>query len=115
MIADQSALTFDEPFILIAAFIIGVLGTARITRLLVDDEWPPVEWLREQYVKRAPEKWEGLVECPFCMAPWVALLEVLAAWIWDLPAWWWAGNLWMGGSYLASMIVVRDIPPEDRG
>lgn len=112
MIADT--LTFDQPFILITAFVIGVLGCARITRLLVDDDWPPVNWLREKYVTAVPESWGKLVDCPFCMAPWVALLEVVTAWVFDLPAWWWAGNVWMGGSYLASMIVVRDIPAEER-
>ena len=114
MISDSSALTFDSPFVLIAALIVGVLGTARITRLLVDDDWPPVNWLREQYIHRVPESWGGLAECPFCMAPWVALIEVATAWIWHLPGWWWAGNAWMGGSYLASMIVVRDLPKDDR-
>jgi hypothetical protein len=107
-------LAWDNEFILIVAFAIGVLGTARITRLLVDDDWPPSAWLREQYVTRVPEQWEGLAECPFCLAPWIALLEVLTAWIFDLPAWWFAGNVWMGGSYLASMIVVRDIPEDSR-
>ena len=112
MLADT--LAWDNEFILVVAFVLGVLGTARITRLLVDDDWPPINWLREKYVSRVPESWEGLVECPFCFAPWVALLEVAAAWIFDLPAWWWFGNVWMGGSYLASMLVVRDIPKDSR-
>jgi hypothetical protein len=106
MLSDGSPLAFSSPFVLIVAFIVGVLGTARITRLLVDDDWPPVEWLRQ--------RWEGLAECPFCAAPWVALAETATAWAWDLPWWWWAGNVWMGGSYLASMLVARDLPPESR-
>lgn len=114
MLSDGSPLAFSSPFVLIVAFIVGVLGTARITRLLVDDDWPPVEWLRQRYVRHAPRGWEGLAECPFCAAPWVALAETATAWAWDLPWWWWAGNVWMGGSYLASMLVARDLPPESR-
>jgi len=114
MLSDASPLSFDSPFVLIVAFVVGVIGCARITRLLTEDDWPPVEWLRGQYVRRVPESWSSLVECPFCMAPWVALLEVLTAWAWDLPWWWWLGNVWLGGSYLASILTTRDLPPESR-
>ena len=45
----------------IAAFLVGVIATGRLTRLVVDDDWPPVVWLREKYILAVPEKWGELV------------------------------------------------------
>lgn len=101
----------------IAAFIVGVLAIGRMARLIVEDDFPPVVWLREKYVMTVPEKWAGLVECPFCISVHLAYINVTFAfvmWTWFddwLWLWWWP-NLVAASAYLAAMVVARDIPPE---
>lgn len=97
---------------LILAFIVAVIATARLTRLVVDDDWPPMAWLREKYVMAVPEKWAALVECPFCAAPWFALPNLLLAWASDLAWYWWLPNLWLSAAYLAAIVNVRDVPAD---
>jgi hypothetical protein len=98
----------------IVAFLVGVLAVARVTRLIVDDDWPPIVWLREWYVVDLCKgnKWGELVGCSFCMSTWVGLPWLLAAWASGLAWWWWVPSLWMGGSYLAAMVNVRDVPSD---
>jgi len=115
MIADASPLSFDEPFVLIAAFIIGTLACTRIVRLIVDDEYPPTMWLTEQFVRRVPEKWGKLVECPWCCAPYVVLVDMIWAWSTDLHWTWWFGNVWAAVAWLCGYLNLRDIPPDQRG
>lgn len=96
----------------IAAFLIGVIATGRLARLIVDDDWPPVMWLREKYILAVPDKWGELVECSFCVAPWFALPNLILAYTSDLAWWWWFPNLWLGGAYLAAILNARDVPSE---
>lgn len=95
---------------LIAAFVVGVIATARLTRLVVDDDWPPIKWLREKYVMNVSYDWSLLVECPFCVSPYFALPNLLVAWWSDLAWFWWIPNLWLAGAYLAAILNVRDVP-----
>jgi len=95
---------------LLAAVVVGIAGTARLTRLWVDDTWPPVAWLRRHYLRLAPSDWEDLATCAFCAAPWAAALTLGWAITSDLHWTWWLFHGWLGGAYVASMIVVRDTP-----
>lgn len=104
---------------LILLFVIGVLATARLTKLIVEDDWPPTMWFREWYIVKLTKGngWAKLVECVFCVAPWVALVNVGLAWLsfdgdGSLDWWWLIPNLWLATSYAAAMTVARDIPPE---
>jgi len=118
---------------LVLAFVIGVIAVARATRLVVDDDWPPMVRLRDWYAgalvkvfkadgtndkqARKVDAWYQLVECPFCMSTWFGLANLgLAALSYNddqqLDWWWWLPNLWFAGIYLAAMLNVRDIPPE---
>lgn len=114
MLADASPLTFDDPFVLICAFVVGTLAVTRITRLIVDDDYPPIQWATEQYARRAPDKWVKLVECPWCVAPYVTVVDM--AWAWSTGLHWtfWFANVWAAVSWLASFLCVRDIPPDQR-
>ena len=76
MIADASPLTFDDPFVIICAAAVAIFAVARWTRLIVDDAYPPTDWLTTQFVKRVPEKWGVLVECSWCTSPYVAAVIV---------------------------------------
>ena len=108
-------MTWEVNLTTIAAFVVGVLAVARFTRLVVDDDFPPVAAIRDWYIVKTNEgKWSDLVQCPFCFATWPGLINLALAWVSDLAWWWWFPNLWFAGTYLAAMVTGRDIPPEDR-
>lgn len=106
-------LTDHSPLTLAVAFAVAVVAVGRFTRLVVHDSWPPMEWVRDRWEARTtPGKWRELLTCPFCFAPWAALVDGAWAWVGDLDPVWWAANVWFAGAYLASMVVLRDEPPE---
>lgn len=109
-----SALTFDEPIPLIAAFLIGTIATARLTRLIVDDSFPPVRAVTDWYIHHTNEKWGLLAECPWCVSFWIALANTGAAWASDLAWWWWFANVPFAVSWIAAYMCLRDIPPDQR-
>ncbi len=111
----------DNGVVLVVALAIGVLAVARVVRLVVDDDYPPMVRVREWYVGRAPLDWQPLMECPWCCAPYIALPAVL--WFASLFAWpgatwnlylWWILNGWAAVAWAAAWINLRDIPPENR-
>jgi len=94
-----------------AAALVAVLAVARLTKLLTEDTWPPAAWLRGKWVDRFNDSsWAELFICPFCMAPWVAVLVLATGWISDLHPAWWAFNGWLAVSYVAAIVVAYDIP-----
>lgn len=105
--------------LLLAAFVVGVLAVARVVRLIVDDDYPPMVWARRKFVEHVPDDWSELVECPFCVAPYVTAVAAGLTW-WSfngdgkLDWWWWVPTLWLAVSYLAAMVNTRDVPPESR-
>lgn len=95
------------------AIIVFVLATARLTRLLVNDEFPPSVWLRIKWDTITKDgSWSKLVHCPWCAAPYIA--AILLAWgvLSGLHWSWWVFCGWLAGSYAASWIVFHD---EDGG
>ena len=95
----------------IAASLVAVLSVGRLARLLTEDTWPPAVWIRSRWVGwTAGTGWDELFVCPFCMAPWVAVFVLGAGYFSDLHFLWWAFNGWLAVSYVAAMIVARDIP-----
>jgi len=112
-------MTPAEPFTFVLALIVGVLAVTRVTRLIVDDSYPPMERVREWYVSKVPERWMPLVECPWCAAPyvtlpavgWFALLVAFPSW--TAVVWvWWIVNGWAAVSWLAAFLTLRDEPPD---
>lgn len=99
------------PLGLIFATVVGVLGTARLTRLVVDDSYPPAAWLRDRWRRLTRDgPWAELVDCAFCAAPYIAAPNLAWAVLSDLHWSWWLVNGWLAAAYSASMIVVRDTP-----
>lgn len=116
-----------------AALLLGTLASARATRLITHDAWPPMAWARtraETILGRhgtAGADWAVGVTCPFCVAPYVVAANLawcLAAgaltdltWtggsVWSWAGAWWVLNTWAAVAYVASMVVVRDEPPEE--
>jgi len=110
-------------FTIVLAAVVGTLAVARATRLIVDDDLPYIARARERYVRKVGEDspWATLVECPFCVAPYVAAPAVawfaLMIWqeTWTALHWaWWIVTGWAAVSYVAAMLCVRDVPPDQR-
>lgn len=95
---------------LIAAFVVGSLAIGRVTRLVVDDDFPPVMWLRGWYIRTAPEAWAELVGCAFCISFWIALANTTWAYLSDLHWTWWFANLTFASAYVGAMVNRRDVP-----
>jgi hypothetical protein len=102
-----------DPLALVAAAAIGVVGAARLTRLVTKDHWPPMSTVRRKYVEATQgTEWSVLAECPFCVAPYVVGADLAWALCSELDKTWWVVNGWLAASYAASLIVVRDDVPE---
>ena len=96
---------------MIAAIVAGTLGTARATRLVVDDDYPPVVWLRDAWRRLTNDgPWATLVDCAFCAAPYLAAANLAWAILSDLHPAWWIVNTWLAVAYLAAIVVVHDTP-----
>lgn len=106
----MTPLAVDWPTTL-AAVAVGIVAVARLTRLIVDDDWPPIVALRNGW-RRATGygPWSHLVDCPFCVAPYFTAATIAWAMASDLHWSWWAFHGWLAAAYLAAMINVRDIP-----
>lgn len=95
-------------FYYLAAAVVGVLGTARIVRLVTADEFPPTEWLRLKWAVAVGEKWGKLLNCLWCFSPYATAANLAWAVISDLHWTWWVFNGWMAASYAASWVVYHD-------
>jgi hypothetical protein len=95
-------------FFWIAAFVIGVLSAARITRLVTWDEFPPTRWWRIKFADMVGDDWGKLFSCLWCFGPYAAAVVLGWGYLADFGTVWWLFNGWLGSGYLASMVVVRD-------
>lgn len=107
---------------LIAA-VVAVLGVGRWSRVIVHDDFPPSQWVRQKWadwtVKHDHKGWTNLLYCWWCFTPWLMLFAI--AWFaltfedgWEWTAWvWWLFWGWGALSYVASIIMARDEPSGD--
>lgn len=110
-----------SPFMLVLAIITGLTSLTRATRLIVDDTYPPTEWLKAKLMAKLPERWHQLFECPWCAAPYLALpATIWFALLVQFPTWtvnnwlWWCVNGWAAASWVAAFATLRDQPPDSR-
>ena len=91
--------------------VVAVLASARLTRLIVADTYPPVAWLRSKWAGLTHDgEWAALVSCSFCAAPYVsAVVLALGYWL-DWPTWWYVACCWLAVSYAAAIVVQYDEP-----
>ena len=93
-----------------AAVVVGVIGTARIVRLVTGDTWPPSVRIRIWWEDHTRGGWEKLLTCPWCFGPY-ATAGVLA-WFLLSDGWartaWWVFLGWLAASYAVSWIVFHD-------
>ena len=104
--------------VLIAAVVVAVLGTGRLTRLIVADAFPPVLWVKakwDTWTEKTPRRqaYWLLLNCPWCASPyimgaclgWVVSDVYLDGQI-DWP--WWVFWGWLSLSYLSAIVVYHD-------
>ena len=114
--------TLPDWFVVLLAIAVIVLGSARLTRVIWYDKFPPAAWLRAKWddlTERPGTKrmqWNLLLHCPWCLSFWVALGCVgwfIGGWYveWIMWAWW---VFWgtLAASYVGTIILVRDEPEE---
>jgi len=97
----------------ILAVVVGVVGAARLTRVIVIDDYPPSVALRvwwDTITKDGP--WAKLVHCPWCLGPWAtlaALVSFLVSFSTPALGWaWWIFWGWLALSYWTSQYVYFD-------
>lgn len=96
-------------FTYVAAAIVGILASARLTRLLVAEDYPPAVWLRMKWDTITKDgEWSKIVHCPWCASPYIS--AILLAWgVLSRLHWsWWVFCGWLAGSYIASWVVFHD-------
>lgn len=97
-----------EIFYNLAAILVGILASARLTRLLVRDTWPPSVWVRLKWAEITKDgEWSDLVECPWCAAPWIVGVNMVLALVTDLHPAWWIFNGWMAASLVVSLVTKK--------
>lgn len=107
-------MTHMSIFLTVAAAIVGVLGTARLTRLISQDSFPPSAWFRAKWQKVTRHgEWSVLVTCPYCVSVYLAfgnLAWFLIGYNWSEPLLiaWWIVNGALATAYLAAMVVQYD-------
>lgn len=101
----------------ILAAIVAVWASARLTRLVTFDSFPPIQWIRDQWDARTSESgWNELLHCAYCFGTWAALPIVvifagmLFGWgvFLTLAGVWWVFCSWLAVGYLAGIIVAQD-------
>ncbi|UDL15394.1 membrane protein [Microbacterium phage Pepe25] len=109
--------TWDTLPLILLTLVTAVLGVARLTRVMVYDDFPPSKWWREKWVEWTDGTgWQMLFICWWCLSFWIALVCV-GWWIGALfvPGLGWAWWIFWGAlaiGYVAPMIIVRDEPAE---
>lgn len=97
---------------LLCAVVVAIVSSARLTRLLVQDVFPPVMWVRNKWDEWTEtgwfENWNKLFHCHWCMSIWVTTAIVLWGWLSNWHISWWLVNGIIAMSYVAAMIVERD-------
>lgn len=111
----------------IAVAVVTVLSAARLTRLAVADDFPPVKFFRDlvyDALDKGPRRrqWQIITWCAYCAAFWLTALVVVFADLMGVldgkTAWgtsgelsqplWWIFNGTVAGSYLAAIVVRFD-------
>jgi hypothetical protein len=93
----------------IAVAIITITSSARITRLLTIDKFPPIQWARDKFEDATDgSNWQLLTMCGYCMSVWTTTGVVLWGWFTGWNLYWWIVNAILGAAYLAAILVRFD-------
>lgn len=97
----------------VLALIVAVVGSARLTRVITYDDFPPAVWWRIKWAEITHDgPWVKLFTCSWCFA-WYAVLLAIGSFLISFlhPALGWAWWIFWGSlamAYLASMWVYWD-------
>jgi len=102
-----------QDFYWIAVAVVLVTSSARVTRLLTWDKFPPIAFFRDAYADWTDKTdrrrgWQVLAFCGYCMSFWVTLGLGLWGWLTDFQEAWWVANGILGASYLAAILMAFD-------
>lgn len=102
-----------DEFFWIAVAAVTITSSARLTRLVTWDQFPPMLWVRNKYAEfteATPRRlgWQLLLFCGYCFSFWATLLVVLTGYFSDWHEAWWIINSIFGGSYLAAILMASD-------
>lgn len=96
-------------FTWIAAAVLAIVSTSRLTRIVVWDSWPPAARLRAWWDGVTDDgDWSELAHCGYCFGLWAALPVVLWGWLSDLHWSWWLFTAWLTVGYFAAVFMAYD-------
>jgi hypothetical protein len=96
-------------FQIVATAFLGTVATGRITRLAVNDEFPPVVWARMKWDHLTHDgSWSALAHCMWCFSPYAAAGVFGLGYFLEWPTWWYVVTGWLTASYLAAILVFHD-------
>ena len=73
------------------------------------EDWPPSVWLRIRWHAITKDgAWSKLVDCPWCMGPYVVGALGVWAYLSNLHWTWWAFNTFFALAYATSWVVFHD-------
>lgn len=95
--------------VLVVAFLLAALASARVARLIGFDTYPPVAWLRSKWdAATEGSEWNKLVHCPYCSTPYLFGADFAWGYCTGLQTAWWITNAVLAGAYAAAYFVVYD-------
>lgn len=105
-----------DPFHLVLAIVVAVMGVGRLTRIVTYDDYPPAMWLRRKWIDLTRAgAWAKLATCLWCASPYIAAVCVVHGvlsfnrpWEWT----WWAFWGTLAIAYAAAIVLARDEPAE---
>lgn len=99
----------SSEFFWIAVAIVSTMSSARITRLITWDKFPPAVRIRiwwDDVTNDGP--WSLLAHCGYCFGLWAAGFVVLTGYLSDWHAAWWLFNGWLSAGYGAAIVMAND-------
>jgi hypothetical protein len=94
----------------VLGLLVAVLGTARLTRIIAHDDYPPSEWVRAHWIALVGEGWGKLATCIWCAQPYVAAICIAWAYFSEMHWSWWVFWGWLALSQAGSTLLAYDEP-----
>lgn len=108
----MTALMGQSLLVTLALYVaVGTVAAARLTRLVVNDDFPPVVKFRVWWDGRVRGLWNKLVHCPFCFSFWATCFVMFTAWLCDyfgVQLIWWIVMGALAASYVSAWLVFHD-------
>lgn len=93
----------------VAAALVIITASARLTRLVTVDRFPPIKWIRTRYEDATDgTDWQWLTMCGYCFSFWATLAVLLSGYYSDWHEIWWLICGTLGASYLAAILMAND-------